>query len=108
MVGLRKQMSSSREGILVVIVVFGVDLGLSPSEDPERVVGPEVGEREGNGPGPGLPRRGGGKERVTDEMVVMGVRGRVDSNPVKVGGGVDSGPGDGDVITGFGENGRSH
>ena len=64
-----------------MIQVLRIDLGLRPSEDPERVVRSEVGEREGDraGAGAGSPRGGGVEEFVADEVVVRRVRRGVDA-----------------------------
>ena len=81
---------------------FRVDFGFNPSEDPEGVVGSEVDEREGNGARPGLPRGGGVEEHVADEVLVIGVWGRVDAEPVELGRFGDSGPLDSDRVARFG------
>lgn len=62
-----------------MIQVLWIDLGLRPSEDPERVVRSEVGEREGDRAGAGSPRGGGVEEFVADEVVVRRVRRGVDA-----------------------------
>lgn len=91
-------MGGSGQRVVVVILTFRVDLGLGPAVDPEGVVGSEVDQRDRDVPGSGLPARGRGEEDVADEVVVVGGRGRVDSEPVELGRGFDAGPLDDDGV----------
>lgn len=98
-------MLRARQGVVVVVEPGAVDLGLGPPEDPEGVVGAEVGQGEGDGARPGGEvGRVGGEEDVADEEVVRGVGRGVDAEPVEAGGGVDAGPSDPDRVAGFGED----
>lgn len=52
---LRQKMGRPGEGVVIMVMAFGVDFGFGPVEDPERVIGAEVGDGQGNGTRPGLP-----------------------------------------------------
>lgn len=94
-----------RQGVVVVVEPGPVDFGLGPPEDPEGVVGPEVGQGEGDGARTGGEvGRVGGEEDVADEQVVGRVGRGVDAEPVEAGGGVDAGPFDPDRVARFGED----
>lgn len=62
-----------------MVVAFGVDFGLGPAEDPEGVIGSEIGQRKGDGARPGFPIGRIGEEFVAYEVVVGRFRRRVDS-----------------------------
>lgn len=78
------------------------DLAAEPAKEAELVIGSEVDEGEGDGSGSGKVSGGGVEEEVADEIAVGGVRGRVDPEPIEIGGGVDVGPLDLDCVVGFG------
>lgn len=84
-----------------MVPVAVVDLAAGPVEDPKLVVGSEVGEGDGDGPGSAKVVGGGVEEEVTDEVLIAGARRRVDAQPVEVGGGLDAGPSDLDRVVGF-------
>lgn len=90
---------------MIVVMALVVDLGLGPAEDPKGVVGAEVDDGYGNGARPRFPGGRRREELVAYEMVVARVRRRVDADPIKVGGRVDVGPGDSDIVAGFAEGG---
>lgn len=88
-----------------MILTFGVDFGLGPVEDTEGVVGSKVDEREGESAGAGLPGGRLGEEEVADVVFVGGGGWGVDSEEVEIGGGLDTGPPEGDGVAGFREGG---
>lgn len=88
-----------------MILTFRVDFGLGPVEDTEGVVGTEVDERKREVAGAGLPGGGFGEEEVADVVFVGGGRWGVDCEEVEIGGGLDTGPPEGDGVARFCEGG---
>lgn len=103
LIGDREPATGPRDGVVVVVEVAVVDLVGGPAEDAEGVVGTEVGEGEVEGASAGGPGGGGVEEEVTDEVVVGGVWGGVDAEPVEGGRGGGAGPLNVDRVVGFGE-----
>ncbi|KAL6958784.1 hypothetical protein U1Q18_041860 [Sarracenia purpurea var. burkii] len=106
--GLRQEVLRPRQGIVVVILAFGVYLRLGPSEDPELVAGSEVDYGDCDGARPGFPVGGGGEEEVANEVVRGRAGRRVNAEPVEFRRRVDAGPSDRDRVTRFGEGLRGN
>lgn len=85
-----------------MVLLFGVDFGFCPVEDPELVVGSHVDQRDRDGTRAGLPSRRRREENIADEVAVGGIGGGVDAEPIEMRRRVNAGPSDRDPVARFG------
>lgn len=86
-----------------MVAVAVVDLVAGPSEDAEDVISAEVDKGDFDGAGASGPATGVSKEDVSDEILVAGVRRRVDAEPIEFRRRFDAGPSHSNGATGASE-----